>query len=107
MSQLIHARKRSGAWRFRLWRTNTNSYETDNLTEKQLRDARLFSSIFTTLIEEKTVLPMLIKEAKMRGVDGRGAKSCDVKGPWETERLSARKREYQEKLFREKVGGVK
>ncbi|MEK7193247.1 MAG: hypothetical protein AAB652_00460 [Patescibacteria group bacterium] len=82
MSLAIHARKRKGGWRYRIWRTSIDAYLTGPLSEEQLRDALLLEEFLQLVNHENILLPQSLDLIRTEGQDQEGN---GTDGPWERE----------------------
>jgi len=86
MSQQIHARQTEEGMRFKVWSTITDSYYTDEMTEKELREYLLLDTVVETIRQH------------LRGIDDRIQRTCEkgtsslimedtreLNGPWDEE----------------------
>jgi hypothetical protein len=90
MPESIHARRRAGEWRYRVWGSITDSYLTPELTEPELlehlRDRCSVRDLRSGLFQVET--PPRLERARAYGSSAysAGVTPDDVDGPWEEER---------------------
>ncbi len=86
MSELIHARRRDGELRYRLWGTISDGYLTDELDEVTLR--AMLTSGERGYVEPPEKLDARLERARRTGSSSLNpyAKPVDLDDPWETAR---------------------
>ncbi|OGZ18384.1 MAG: hypothetical protein A2V72_02115 [Candidatus Nealsonbacteria bacterium RBG_13_37_56] len=84
MSQQIHARTTEEGMRFRIWSTS-DSYVTDEMTEKELREYTLLDAVTETIRQHLREIDDRIQRTCEKGTSLLGD-TRELNGPWDEER---------------------
>lgn len=86
MGLLIHARERHGRLIFRLFSTNTDTYTTNELNEKKLRELLLLNALWNELDRFDEEIGERIERAMKNGTSSATeSKNRKMTDPWEKE----------------------
>lgn len=86
MGFLIHARKTAKNVRYRIWSTFTDSYCTEEMTEKQLRAWTRRDAIERALREYEREFPDRLERATTYGTSTRMGLDRAIESDWNKER---------------------
>ncbi len=87
MSNCIHARKtENGELRFRVWSDNSESYISNEMSEKELREWILKEAVCETIERYNRVIDKRIQRACKQGTSSHMGETRDLNSLWDQER---------------------
>ncbi len=85
MGVQIHARRRDGQMRFRLYSSNCDSYVSPEMSEEEMRRECLFLAIDRAFSNYRSTIERDLQTAQKRGTTLLIGQPWDLNGPWEEE----------------------
>jgi len=86
MSHVIHARKIKKRILFRIWSTVSDSYLTEEMTEKELREYTLVDAVKKAIELYLREIDDRVQRACETGTSSRIKHTHDLTAPWDKER---------------------
>ena len=86
MARLIHARNTENGLRFKIWSTGSDSYITEEMTEKEVREWTLKEAVCQAIEQHSLEIDDRIERTSKNGTSLRLGDVYDLNAPWDEDR---------------------